>query len=168
MFMAPKLPISTRIWSVQRQFTASVYIIDGDKVLLIYHKKLQKWLQPGGHIEPNETPSEAARREVKEETGLDIAFLRQENIWIDHWNARSIERPFMCSLQEIPAYKDVPAHQHMDMAYVATPVGEKVGGDHEMRWFSLQEIQQLVPDDEIFKETQEVVAKLLDIVLQLQ
>ena len=45
-----------------RQFTTSVYILEEQKVLLIFHKKLQKWLPPGGHIEPNEAPPEAARR----------------------------------------------------------------------------------------------------------
>ena len=55
-----------------RQFTATVYILFLEKVLLHRHAKLGKWLPPGGHIEQDETPPEAARREVKEETGLDI------------------------------------------------------------------------------------------------
>ena len=55
-----------------RHFCASAYIINPEnkKVLLVRHKKYNKWLQPGGHIEENETPEEAAVREVYEETGI--------------------------------------------------------------------------------------------------
>ena len=51
-------------------FTASVFIVNGDAVLLGKHEKFHRWLQPGGHIELDEDPNEAALREVKEETGL--------------------------------------------------------------------------------------------------
>lgn len=43
-------------------------------VLLLLHRRLGIWVQPGGHLEPGETPWEAARRETGEETGLDVAF----------------------------------------------------------------------------------------------
>ena len=62
-----------------RQFTATCYVIKDDKVLLIYHKKFKKWMPPGGHIDPNETPPEACRREVFEETGLEIEIIKQSN-----------------------------------------------------------------------------------------
>ncbi len=51
-------------------FTASVYIVREGKVLLHKHKKLGIWLPPGGHIEPEEDPNQAALREAKEESGL--------------------------------------------------------------------------------------------------
>src|SRR5688572_11893005 len=108
---------------MERQFTASVYILDQDRVLLIYHRKLQKWLQPGGHIDPNEIPSEAAIREALEETGLEVEIIPQENVWVNHWNAKSFERPFLCQLQEIPEHKGQPAHQHVDFQYLARPIG---------------------------------------------
>lgn len=153
---------------MKREFTASVYIIHEHKVLLIAHKKLNKWLSPGGHIEENETPGEAAKREVKEETGLDIEFIQQENIWINCWNAKSIERPFMCLLEEIPAYRDVPAHQHIDMIYVGKPCGGELYDTNDLRWFTFEEIQMMTPDKEIFKETQQVISHLLsqDLILQ--
>src|SRR5438309_1914918 len=98
---------------MKKEFTATVYIIENQKVLLIYHHKLQKWLPPGGHIEENETPPEAAKREALEETGYEIEFIIQENVWIKQLNASSFERPYLCLLEEIPAYKDKEAHQHM-------------------------------------------------------
>lgn len=60
-----------------RHFCASVFIINPEnkKILLIMHKKNKKWTQPGGHIELDETPEEAALREAYEETGLRVRLL---------------------------------------------------------------------------------------------
>ncbi|HEX6160523.1 MAG TPA: NUDIX domain-containing protein, partial [Thermoanaerobaculia bacterium] len=52
-------------------FTASVYIIDdGGRLLLHHHRRLNLWLQMGGHVEPEEHPHTAALREGAEESGL--------------------------------------------------------------------------------------------------
>ena len=59
---------------INRQYCASTYCIDFKKqeVLLVYNKKLKKWLQPGGHIEGLELPKETAIRETLEETGCKV------------------------------------------------------------------------------------------------
>ena len=59
---------------LERQYCASAYTIDfkNKKVLLMYNKKLNKWLQPGGHIEGKEIPEETAIRETFEETGVKV------------------------------------------------------------------------------------------------
>jgi ADP-ribose pyrophosphatase YjhB (NUDIX family) len=143
---------------MKREFCSSVYIIDNQKVLLIYHPKLQKWLPPGGHVEANETPDEAAIREVMEETGLSIEFLSQENLAIDCWNARSIERPFLCLLEEIPSHQHTPAHQHVDFIYIARPKEPTiVSSAFHYQWFSWTDLQHLQPDIEIFNETLQVI-----------
>ncbi len=56
--------------ALTRDFTVAVFVVHRDRVLLHFHQKLQRWLPPGGHIEPNELPDEAALREVMEETGV--------------------------------------------------------------------------------------------------
>jgi len=60
-----------------RHFCASAYIIDPStlKILLVKHKKYSKWVQPGGHIEHDEFPEEAAVREAYEETGIKVKLL---------------------------------------------------------------------------------------------
>ena len=141
---------------MEKQFTATVYIFHEDRVLLHLHPKLGKWLPPGGHIEPNETPPEAARREVREETGLEIVFIEQENLKIDASTCTSFERPFFCLLENIPAYKDKPAHQHMDMIYLARPLALK-SDLMGFRWFKYEELQDL----ELFPDVAEVLRLLL-------
>lgn len=153
--------------TMERQFCATAYIVKEERILLILHRKLKKWVPPGGHLNPNETPAEGARREAFEETGLEIEFIKQENVWVERWNANSFERPHLCLVEEIPAYKNIPKHQHIDFIYLARPSG---GNEQQntletdgLRWFTLEEIEALAPDEEIFVETQQVIRTILNL-----
>jgi len=146
---------------MDKEFTASVYIIYDCKVLLIFHEKFQKWLPPGGHVELNETPVEAAKREVKEETGLEIELILQENLWVHYGNAMSIERPYLCLLENIPQYKERPAHQHIDFVYIARPLNPCKKISDDCSWFNFKEVQKLKPQVEIFQETLDIIKQLL-------
>lgn len=78
--------VGKRVLEGEKHFTASVWILNKSnpkKMLLVHHKKLGKWQQPGGHIEQFENAIETAVREVKEETGLDISFLLKQIRIID-------------------------------------------------------------------------------------
>ncbi len=136
---------------MRREFTATVYIFHETKVLLHLHPKFGMWLPPGGHLEPNETPPEAARREVKEETGLDIVFIEQDHLKVSAYNAISIERPYLCLLENIPAHKDLPAHQHIDLIFLAKPL-EMKEVPKAFRWFSLEKLPE-----EIFPDTRQLL-----------
>ena len=59
----------------RRAFSVAVYARRGDRVLVIAHKRLNTWLPIGGELEVGETPLDAAKRELREETGLEGAFL---------------------------------------------------------------------------------------------
>jgi 8-oxo-dGTP pyrophosphatase MutT (NUDIX family) len=144
---------------LEKHFTATAYIIDQGKILLLKHPKMQKWLPPGGHVEANETPPECAKREVKEETGLEIEFVKQENIWLEFWNASSIERPFLCLLENIPPFGDKPPHQHIDMIFLARPVAGSLLP--HVRWFTLDEVEAMADDEEIFGETKTTIRHIL-------
>lgn len=66
---------------MKKQYTASALVIDFEtrSILLMYNKKLNKWLQLGGHIETDEISEESVIREVKEETGVDIHIISRND-----------------------------------------------------------------------------------------
>ncbi|MCU1392386.1 MAG: putative hydrolase [Ilumatobacteraceae bacterium] len=115
--------------------TGSAIIVGRRGVVLHLHKRLQLWLQPGGHIEPGETPWAAARREAEEETGLAV----------------ELASPLGTVLGpgEVPelAHVDVHAgprgHTHLDLRYVLlgadaepSPPPEE---SQQVRWFGWDE-----------------------------
>jgi 8-oxo-dGTP diphosphatase len=60
--------------SPRRTFSVAIFCRHGGEILLIRHRRLGTWLPVGGELEPGETPLEAARRELHEETGLEGHF----------------------------------------------------------------------------------------------
>ncbi len=143
---------------MKREFVTTCYIIKDEKVLLHFHEKLQRWLPPGGHVEENETPVQAMFREVDEECGLDVELIQDEHFWIESEACDSFARPHLCLLENIPAYKEVPAHQHMDFVYVGMPkVGSEVREGCGFKWFSLEDLEGL----DLFPDVREVVTGLL-------
>jgi 8-oxo-dGTP pyrophosphatase MutT (NUDIX family) len=91
-------------------------VVREGKVLLHWHRKLGMWLPPGGHIEEDELPDEAALREVREETGLTVRLVgeRREDIT----DPVQLYRPAGVQLEDIG-----PGHQHIDLIYFAEPAG---------------------------------------------
>ena len=73
----------------EAHFTASAVVVDeaGERTLLVHHRKSGSWFQPGGHFEPGDASAgEAALREAREETGLEVRLARPELLDVDvHW-----------------------------------------------------------------------------------
>lgn len=126
--------------SVQRHFTSSVYVYHPklEKFLFIKHKKLHKWLEPGGHVEENESPENAAIREVFEETGLSVVLVGER---LPTKEQGSI-RPYGVSHNIVADGKQ----EYLDLIYLAVPQNEDselVFNQQEtagVNWFSLAEI----------------------------
>ena len=115
-----------------RHFTVAVFVVWDGKLLLHFHRKLGMWLPPGGHIEKDELPDDAAVREVREETGVDVELVgeRREDIA----DPVQLHRPAGVQLENIG-----PGHQHIDLIYFARPVGpttirEEFSGDR-VDWY---------------------------------
>ena len=97
-----------------RHFTVAVFVVWNGKVLLHHHRKLGMWLPPGGHIEKDELPDEAAVREVLEETGLRVDLVGERREDVD--DPVQLRRPAGVQLEDIG-----PGHQHIDLIYFARP-----------------------------------------------
>ncbi len=123
--------------------TGSAWVVDdtGTRVLLTHHRKLNRWLQPGGHADGDPDALRVALREVREETGLDAI--------------PAIEGLFDVDIHLIPARKHEPAHYHYDARFAlrvdhADPL---VISDesHDLRWVPLSELGEYTDDESMHR-----------------
>jgi 8-oxo-dGTP diphosphatase len=103
--------------TLQRHFTASVCVFnDEGAMLLVHHRKLDLWLYPGGHIDPDEAPDEAAKREVFEETGIEVEIIAESLPSYANVTARI---PPWRIIEVATEAKHIGPHHHIDFVYVA-------------------------------------------------
>jgi 8-oxo-dGTP pyrophosphatase MutT (NUDIX family) len=122
-------------------------LIHNNKVLLIHHKKLNSWFPPGGHIEKNETPDDAVKREFKEELSLDVEILNKNDIPMGGNIIRQLAVPFYVNVHR------VGDHDHCCFFYLCKLKNtEKLKiNKSELKdfgWFSVKELNQdFIPAD---------------------
>src|SRR5579859_8155595 len=130
-------------------FTVAIFVVRDEKILLIHHRKLDKWLPLGGHIELDEDPEIAALREAKEESGLDVELLGERPPTTEP-GTRALIAPRFLDIHRIN-----DTHEHIGMIYWARPkVGSALRGiptmlageeHHDIRWCSSAELDSLQP-----------------------
>ncbi len=94
--------------------TVAWYLFYNNKLLLIHHNKLNKWLPVWWHIDPNETPDYALKREFKEETGIDIEILNIPKTKIQWAIIENLATPFYVNVH------NVWDHNHCWFYYICT------------------------------------------------
>ena len=122
--------------------TASAWIVDPARTqaLLLHHRKLDRWLQPGGHVDGDPDVRAAALREAREETGLRTLRFAGEHV-------------YDVDVHPIPARGTEPAHEHFDIRFAleADPREPLRGNDesHEVRWVALDDLDRYAIDDSV-------------------
>ena len=137
-------------------FSVAIFVVHAGKILLIHHRKLDKWLPLGGHIELDEDPEQAALREAKEESGLDVELLGERPPTTSP-GTRALIAPRFLDIHRISE-----THVHIGMIYWARPLlaeGHQTSQrnvaptnpilaaeeHHNIRWCSDDELDRLQP-----------------------
>lgn len=124
-------------------FAVAVFVVRDGRVLLAHHKKLDMWLPVGGHVELNEDPEQAALRETREESGLDVELLG-ERPPLTGGGTRALIAPRFMDIHRISE-----THQHIGLIYFARPYGAKIrlspAEHHDLRWCEVGELEGLRP-----------------------
>ena len=112
---------------------------NGGSVLLVFHSRLKRWLQPGGHVEPEDADLRAAAlREAAEETGLG-----------ELESLPAVPTIFDVDVHPIPARREQPAHAHFDVRFLFRARREQsamvvAGSDAgSVRWVERAELSSL-------------------------
>ncbi len=141
-------------------FTVSAFIMHPfeAKILLLKHKKIGKWLQPGGHIELNEDPLQALTHELIEETGLlpsDYEIIEPADHPMPTGNSTALPTPFYVFVHNYNAQ-----HKHIDLSYTLKAntdvLTQNPDGAEAIGWFSIAEITQKHAEGSLFIDTLQI------------
>ncbi len=133
---------------VPGHITASAWILsdDGRRCLLTHHRKLERWLQLGGHVDGESNVELAAQREAVEESGMaEFALLR--------WSDELV--PLDLDVHPIPARGKEPRHDHWDVRFLlrAAPGQPLVISteSHDLRWLSPDELRTCTDEESVLR-----------------
>lgn len=124
--------------------TGSALILDNsaERVLLTHHRKLDRWLQPGGHADGESDVAAVALKEAQEESGLEsIEFLAPAILDVD--------------VHLIPARKAEPEHYHYDCRFLLGSTGPDTftvsDESHDLAWVPLDDIHTYTDEESILR-----------------
>jgi 8-oxo-dGTP pyrophosphatase MutT (NUDIX family) len=124
--------------------TASAWIVDAahERFLLTHHRKLNRWLQLGGHVDGEPRVALAALREAQEESGMEHFALPAGEL-----------EPIDLDIHPIPAHGREPAHFHYDVRFVLVAgAGQELRASeesHELRWFPVAEMESVTAEESV-------------------
>jgi 8-oxo-dGTP pyrophosphatase MutT (NUDIX family) len=134
--------------------TASAWVTTAarDRCLLVHHRKLGRWLQPGGHADGQCDIPAAALREAVEESGLASLRLSEPSVE---------QMPLDLDVHIIPARFDYTgelledAHEHHDVRFLVIAEGDltpQVSDEsHDVRWFTTEELHATIDEESVLR-----------------
>jgi 8-oxo-dGTP pyrophosphatase MutT (NUDIX family) len=132
--------------------TGSAWILDtaGERVLLTHHRKLDRWLQPGGHADGDADVLAVARREGHEETGLETLRVADPDI-------------FDLDIHLIPARGAEPAHFHYDVRFLLQDTGPGTfivsEESHDLAWVPLDDLHRYTDEESMHRMREKCLAR---------
>lgn len=147
--------------------TGSAWIVDpaGEAVLLTHHRKLDLWIQLGGHADGDPDVLAVARREGLEESGLRSLEVIDPGAAPKASSDAAMPVPFDVDIHEIPARRDEPAHFHFDVRY-AFRAGSRdvIASDesHALAWVPLPELHRYTSDVSVARMADKWLARRAD------
>ena len=124
-------------------FTVAIFVVHEGRVLVIHHRKLDRWLPLGGHIELEEDPEQAAFREAREESGLEVELVGERPPTTEQ-GTRALIAPRFLDIHRIN-----PTHEHIGMIYFARvrsgDLTLATAEHHDIRWCTGEELERLEP-----------------------
>ena len=136
--------------------TGSAWIVDpeGEAVLLTHHRKLDIWIQLGGHADGDPDPLAVARREGLEESGLSGLEVIHPVTAPDARHPVSVPVPFDVDIHEIPARRQEPTHFHFDVRYAFRAESRTVftsDESHALAWVPMSELDRYTRDASVLR-----------------
>ena len=130
--------------------TGSAWILDrtGERVLLTHHRKLGRWLQPGGHCDGDPDTLAVALREAREESGLGVRALDESIFDLD--------------VHTIPARGHEPAHHHFDVRFLVRAEDDRFRVSEESRalaWVSAEGVGALTDRESVLRMARKWLAR---------
>ncbi len=124
-------------------FTVAIFVVHEGRILVIHHRNLDRWLPLGGHIDLDEDPEQAALREAREESGLDVELVG-ERPPITGPGTRALIAPRFLDIHRISE-----THEHIGLIYWARPktgtLTLAAAEHHDIRWCTSLELDHLQP-----------------------
>ena len=128
-------------------WTVGVFIVHEDKVLLRFHEKYHTWLAVGGHVELDEDPRQAAKRECLEEVGLEIYIDGEDDLpYYEEDKLQILPRPAGMNIHAV-----TDKHRHIDIIYFATSNSNKVTPEYPDDRWEWQTKAEIEARDDILK-----------------
>lgn len=130
--------------------TGSAWIVDASRTrtLLTHHRKLDKWLQPGGHADGQADPLGVALREAEEECGVAVRPVSTAIFDVDR--------------HLIPARGEVPAHYHYDLRFMLEADPEQpfvvTEESHDLAWVDVAQVPALNPEESMARMVRKTLA----------